>query len=96
MDNFYIDYKKGIQLGNEMKIDADELKKLLARYSYIHEKLKSVSNIENNYEYSKQLSVQMQVMNKLSDLVTETSNLLINISSAYIDVENVSNNKEEL
>ena len=88
MNNLYIDYEKGKVIGNKIKEESLELKRLLDEFNQIQEKLKnSISNIASE-TYSKPIMSQLKIMYKLADLTEETSDLLINISNAYIDVEN--------
>ena len=88
MNNLYIDYEKGKILGNKIKEESTELKKLLDELSTIENKLKNSVDLVVLETYAKPLLSQTKLMYKFVDLTTETSNLLISISDAYIDVEN--------
>ena len=93
MDNLYIDYEQGILLGNKLKEESSELKNLLLKFSSMQEKLKYILNGDNDYEVYKNLTTQTQVVDKLLDLISETSNFLINVSDAYKELEYTNENK---
>lgn len=87
MDNLYIDYEKGIDLGERIKNKSFELNELLKRIENIHNK------IEDN-DINK-LNIDLKSIIKLSEVVKETGDFLINVSKAYNDVDNFCNQKEE-
>lgn len=93
MDDLYIDYKNGILLGKKLQEDSNNLINLLNSYNDVHEKLKHLVDDTTYEKYGKLLSVDTKIMCKLSEVIMETGNVLINISSAYEKIENLS--KEE-
>lgn len=98
MDNIYIDFEQGMVLGTKIGQKSKELKALLAKLNEIEDKLKNASNDFKDDEYLRSLLTKTKIMYKLSDVVDETGNFLINVSQAYQDVENAndeSNNQEE-
>lgn len=98
MDNIYIDFEQGMILGTRIGQKSKELKALLAKLNEIEDKLKNASNDFKDDEYLRSLLTKTKIMYKLSDVVDETGNFLINVSQAYQDVEDAndeSNNQEE-
>lgn len=94
MNNLYIDYEKGKTLGNKIKDESQELKKLLSELTDVQDKLKGYIDLVALETYAKPLSTKTKVIYKLVDLTSETSNLLINISDAYLKVEKSSQMEE--
>ena len=94
MNNLYIDYENGKALGNKIKDESQELKKLLSELNDVQDKLKKYIDLVALETYAKPLTTKTKIMNKLVDLTSETSNLLINISDAYLKVENSSKMEE--
>lgn len=98
MDNIYIDYEQGMVLGTKIQKKSKELKTLLSKLNEIEDKLKNATNDFKDEEYLRVLLTQTKIMYKLSDVVDETGNFLINVSKAYQDVaeaNNESDNQEE-
>ncbi len=98
MDNIYIDYEKGMILGTKIQQKSKELKTLLSKLNEIEEQLKMATNDLEDEEYLRALLTQTKIMYKLSDVVDETGNFLINVSEAYqavADANDESDNQEE-
>lgn len=98
MDNIYIDYEQGMILGAKIHQKSKELKKLLTKLNEIEEKLKNAIYDSNDEDYLRALLTQTKIMYKLSDVVDETGKFLINVSEAYKEVADFSDetdNQEE-
>ena len=75
----YIDYEKGLVLGEQLKVESIKLNELLNKLDNIQ------SNINN--EKLNNLQNDLKVIIKLSEIVDKTSNFLINVSNAYKEVD---------
>lgn len=83
MDNLYIDYEQGYILGNKIQEEAKVLNSLINRIKDIQLRI----NEKVNNEFSKELEVKTEIISKLSDVVEETGDFLVNVSNAYILTE---------
>ena len=98
MDNIYIDYEQGMILGTEINQKSKDLKTLLTKLNEIEEKLKNAIYESNDDKYLRALLTQTKIMYKLSDVVDETGKFLINVSKAYKEIADASDetgNQEE-
>ncbi len=98
MDNIYIDYEQGMILGTEINQKSKDLKTLLTKLNEIEEKLKNAIYESNDDKYLRALLTQTKIMYKLSDVVDETGKFLINVSEAYKEIADASDetgNQEE-
>lgn len=87
MNDLYIDFEKGIDLGEKIKKESFELESLLKQLENIHK------TIENNN--IKKLDNDLKIIIKLSEVIGETGEFLINVSKAYKEVDNICSQKEE-
>lgn len=92
MDNLYIDYEQGVILGNKIYEKAKQINELLNKIDTIQNKLSNELNIKIDTNIQNELLTRIKVMNKLKDVVEETGLFLINVSNAYQETINISEN----
>lgn len=90
MDNLYLDYEQGIILGNEIKDGAHKFNILLDKIYEIEEKLNNELGNKIDKNIRKELLTRAKIMDKLGELIDETGNFLVNVSSAYQECATVS------
>lgn len=87
MNDLYIDFEKGLNLGEKIKDKSFKLNQLL----------KELEDIQGTIEDDdiKNLNDDLNVIVKLSEIVGETGDFLINVSNAYNKVDNICSQREE-
>lgn len=93
MDNLYIDFEQGLILGNKIKSEANDLKELLEKFGKIQEKLDIIMTEEDEKKKIKEIISQTRIVNMLADTSLETGEFLINVSNAYKNVSEVTDNE---
>ncbi len=81
----YIDYEQGHALGCQIQNKANTLKNLLLNVQQIQEKLQPILKESNDQNYLRAIDSSVKVMEKLTDTVNATGELLVNVSDAYMD-----------
>lgn len=91
MNNLYIDYEKGLGLGKKICDESVKLNELLLKLENIQNKI----NENHTSDDIKKLNIDLRTIIKLSEIVGETGNFLINVSNAYMEVDKIHIQKEE-